>query len=300
MVIGLVLVFKITTKKKMYANKIILTLFVLTFVKSHVECTTNPKKLGSEFKKIEELLTAKTSSDNAVENMNIIEPLIPEFTMTSYGTIKKDTKLVEAERIFLSLKELGNEKKCNLEGFDIIADNDKAMIEAGSVSRLRKIFTYYILRVQEVCFPIFPKRLREILAMLRQDRLERLDYVMNKSTNIDHKGITDPNKLFALIKNNYAELSKENIYEALKNIPSNLIDGSESKQNLKPKDVRKLFLVEPCSNFIMNFGKDMFAIASYWIPFHTVDSSQHEFYYNWARYRFCNKANKLLKEMTVE
>lgn len=285
----------------MYAYQLI-TVFVLAFIGGFVASAddeVSPLKLGKKFKELEVLLIKRINSDDATENMKIVENLIPEAESSTFMGFKNKKDLAKAEKLFLSLTKLEDEKMCNRDGFKISTDNAKAIKKGGSLKRIGAIYEHYVKKQQEVCFPVYTRILNEKLATMDQAKLKRLDYVMQKSMNKDRKGRTDAHGLFSLIKMGLVGPKVGNLYETLQNIPQEFSDDSELKKVTESRDLQRLvasrYLIEPCDEFIVNLAEDMFAPASTWIAYHTVDDNQNEFYYNWARYKFCANAYKAIR-----
>lgn len=286
----------------MYARQII-AFVVLTFSANSLECAeysaeVQPSKLGKEFRELNKLLTERTDQDEIVESMEIVEKLIPEAESSTCFGFKNKKKLAIAERLFLSLTKLGDKKMCNREGFKISTDNATAIKKAGTPKRVAEIYEFYVELQQIVCFPVLSTMLKEKLATMDQEKLERLDYVMKKSINTYHKGNADANGLFALISMDNVGPEAEKLHDTLAHLPQDTND-SELKEYINSGDFDKLvasrYVVEPCDHFMLNLKDDIFTPASTWMRLHKPVINQYEFYYNWVRFKFCVNANKFIR-----
>lgn len=260
-----------------------------------------PTKLGKQFRKIDKLLIEMTKSDDPLVNMRIVEKLLPEAESSTFMGFKNKKNLAKAERLFLSLTKIEDEKMCNDEGYKIISDNSKAIEKAGiRVKRMREIYIYYLFRQEDICIPVCMRMLKKKLATMDFVKLKRLDYVMEKAMNEDYrgKGETKTDRLFALIQMDYVGPSAEKLYETLINVPQDVTDDLELRKKMTPDDLEHLvverYLIEPCDHISENLTEDIFAPAAMWASVHTPNEKNHQFYYNWARYKFCRTAYRVI------
>lgn len=285
--------------------QLFITLLISSLIGSNVDCVKDsgelrPEKLGKEFKELDKLLTKRTSSDNAIENMKIVDKLIPQAESSNFMGFKNKKNLAKAERLFKSLTKLEDEKMCNRNGFKISTDNSKALKKAGTPKRVGEVFAYYIELQQDVCLRVFPAILKRKLASMDQDKLRRLDYVMEKSMNKDKGGRIDASGLFSLIRMNHVGPSIENLNKTLRFLVQDIGNDLELKKGVESEAlVANRYFIEPCDHFILNLAEDMFALASTWIPIHTPDNNEYEFYHNWARYKFCSNMYRVINSLKV-
>lgn len=292
---------------KIHATKLFIIAVVLNFVGGYVECSIEfdwskpeqPEKLFEDFRELDRLLTEKTSSENAIENMKIVETLIPIAESSTFLGFKNKLNLAKAERVFLSLTKLEDPKMCNRVGYEISSANLRAIKIARSPKRIKEIYAYYIERQQEVCLEIYQEMLKERLATMDQDKLRRLDYVIEKSIDNYIKGRTTANGLFSLINLKLIGPTAEKLQKTLEDLPKDFPDDLElNKEGMDLEERQELvaskYVRQPCFHLFDNLALDIYCPASIWIPIHRVNNNYYEFYYNWVRYKFCFNAYKLM------
>lgn len=286
---------------KITTHKTFITIFVLSYITGYADCDKNSDefRLVEEFRKLENRVSKKTSSKDAIENMKIVENLMLKAESSTFMGFKDKKDLAKAAKLLLAMTKLEDEKMCNREGFKIASDNEKVIMLAGNLEIVRGIFRHYIERQQKVCLKAYSAVLKRKLAIMEQSKLERLNYVMEKSMNNYDGETRDANGLFYLIKMDIVGPKEEKLYETLENLALNSTNDSIWENHLELGDLVKLVtsrdLIEPCDHFVASVSQDLFSSDPIWVSHHMVDDSEYDFYFNWVRYKFCMNAYRMIR-----
>lgn len=265
------------------------------------------RKLQQDFRELDGLLCERAISSDPETNMEFIEKLLAKPGPLNFVGVKIKHKLEDAERLFLSLKQLQDEKLCNRKGFKIISDNAKALQSAPFLRRMGEIFSYYAKQHHTICSRLYPNMVAKRLANMDQDQLKRLEFVVSKLMNRYPSSGTEEEGLFSLIKNNNVgpdmQRLEKLLVDLIKAMPAD--EEVQISKDLAPEErhrqifkltLRK-YLIEPCEHYIGNLADDIFDPATALIHHHGPNILETQFYQSWARYKFCiNAYNQILAD----
>lgn len=281
----------------MYDNRVLITLIAISLIAGFVNCDQNiddlkNSKLGGGFKELDAALVAKTWSSDGHKNMKIVEGfIIPEAESSTFLGIHNKKNLAKAAKLLLDLRRIKDEKICNREGLEVTLKNLYGIKKAGDPKRLRDILAYYMIRQEEVCMKVFPTILKEKLAAMDQSQQARLDYVMRESMFKHFSKRLDAKSLYHQILLNRVVPSMSSLVKTLKNVPIEITNDPELKKEMGTIEMDQLvlhrYLIEPCGEYIDNVAKDIFDVMQIYLVMHKFDESQPDFYYYWAKYKFC-------------
>lgn len=254
------------------------------------------KNLKKQFKKLDQILTGKTSSNDAGENMNIVKNILAKSESKSLIPFNSKRKIADAAKLFLSLEQLTNPSKCNKEGLKIVRENSVAN---SSLDRVRGIFAHYVKNQEAVCSRIFPGLLRERLDSMDRIKLRDLeDFVQKAVIYINRKGENRVRDIYDDIKTNTIGPVTHGLNYALEYFfemtPYDRDDIGLNEQIIR-KRIEQKYLIEPCQHYCENLA-DIFDVASLWLYFNRPNSNEFEFYYGWWKYKFCNNALKMVNK----
>lgn len=255
------------------------------------------ENLQKDFKKLDNILGERAKSRDPEHNMEVLEKFMKESESHNFLGMKIKGKLEDAERLFLSLKQLKDPKMCSKSGFEIISLNAKALKSVPFLRRTGEIFSYYANEHHTICSRLYPAMLAERLAKMDQDKLKRLEILVKQSMNYNYQSSgTEAEGLFSLIKNNNVGPSYKQLEKVLVNLIKEI--SNDKEPDSKPeqpyqgmfKETLKKYLIEPCEHIMENLADDIFDPATALINFHKVNVLENQFYRSWTRYTFCINA----------
>lgn len=261
------------------------------------------ESIQRDFRELDNILGERAKSRDPEHNMEVLEKFMKESESHNFLGMKIKGRLEDAERLFLSLKQLKDPELCSKRGFQIILLNAKALKSVPFLRRMGEIFSYYANEHHTICSRLYPAMLAERLAKMDQDKLKRLEVLVWQSMKSNYQsGGTEAEGLFSFIKNNNVGPSYGKLEKVLVNLIKKDI-SNDKKPDSKPeepyqgmfKETLKKYLIEPCEHIMENLADDIFDPATALVHHHKVNVLENQFYRSWARYTFCiNAYNQIL------
>lgn len=268
-------------------------------------------QLKNEFEQIDKRLVERTSSEDVDENMKIASELYDQdLTELEEYVVYPPLKILQAEKMFLSLKKLSHQRSCKFAGLNILRENrdailinqldnhEKEKINVGS--RIVKVFSAILKQHAQLCRDIWLDRVEKLL---KNYDPEILNYVSNLTGGLffDHLE-RDTRIQYVAAKSaatDHYTYSPEYTYDALELILIGKPDdkfirplenetcGHTTIDEVEFKRIYNDYLVRSCRHYIGTF-RSVFEMADIEADFIEPDSRYGLFFLAWSWYRLCS------------
>lgn len=253
---------------------------------------------------IEEYLNENVKESDVIANMDAAAELLEQLLKPSKFSIEDVKK-------FVALREVLDEPKCNREQYDIIRQNAAAIGLHSSnngnsvVRRVDKVMDKVLAEHARICSKIYPEIYGTRKRELDSDVFERAETVANSIIKADqavekpkHDSAWDlytSENLFKFYISDHLSINKLNRKNLKRALVSNAGDASDVKFALNSKTVKKdlirelakIYVINPCKEFVGHFGPDLFEPAQLEIRFHIIEEHQEDLYKGWTYYTIC-------------
>lgn len=232
--------------------------------------------------------------------------------------------IVEALKQFTSLTKIGPDNQCNRNTYAILLKNDRATkrkthkqpSKLGLMKRIEKVVYEYSMNHAIDCVPRYPTLLKEKLAKLDQDKVQRAENFVDNIIDgfrWSDKKFKNENKRYAiytLVKSLKSISNKKTSKIALDRLNEYARDDPDRKflkKVLNEKkgvmEIRKdkvgslvdQYLIAPCRYYVEQLGLSVFIPANYDLimlelqdRYKEEDDEALEFLLGWSRYHICS------------
>lgn len=276
-----------------------------------------------QFEKINEFLTSRVQTNELQPNIKKASEWYNQLLSSNF-IFPQERKTIKALQLFLSLNDLEDRVKCNMESYRILLQNDLSAdsvahqmfheSELDSLNRVQRIIHDSSVRHAESCYSRYPDLFKEIYYKMDPTMVRKVKktfdwYIQSQqaegsesdSQKIYNRFVFQPEALGAW---NFAKAMIDRTEDLpLHSAPSNKIVSLLKEKGINKKKTRQLYkerVLEPCRYYFDQL-KDVFIPARYDAVFHKEDDDD-EYYMSWARFRLCNSLlgldrKQLIKQM---
>lgn len=269
------------------------------------------ENLRKEYNELNRYLIGKTNSESVQQNIELVLELynkhLPKKSVSR-------SKTLQAEKLFLSLRNLKDTRSCSKSGKVILEENESALKQTpqnyydddlfylGSTGderrRIDDIYSEYLKDHVKLCQPEYLTKFNFKFSNTEKEKIQKVADICDQSIAeyVPNKLMPEVDRLFNLVR--YDREPSVDVYRHLLKI----LDGTPDYKYLncqRDHTFKKIFdvagfervfdtyILEPCENFIRLFGPDIFEPAMFELEHLKRSDKDLEFYQNMARYRVC-------------
>lgn len=261
------------------------------------------RDFSTSYKRISSYLTEHVRTDEIESNMKAAIAWLSE-------NLKKDLpdneRLNDALKLFISLKETLNGKKCDQSGYKILFANLLATEQRGrrkrSEYRTDRIVYQFCLDHARNCNSKYPMNFNEIYSKMDPTMRQRVEFFLNDENLQDFlRGAKDRSEYYRSLLMNQDRIEGKNgafmAYKTIKALSINDKDReyltanpqtNDSARKGKIKELFERYVLKPCEYFVDKLGPDIYEPSRFDAMFsHLVREVNWRYYNSWARFRIC-------------
>lgn len=261
-----------------------------------------------------ELLT-KTNSDEPNQNMDLV---MESYTKHAPKKSVSRSKTLQAEKLFLSMRNLENDKNtCNTYGKRVLEENKSALKQEQSFNefydeyelymgpgeserrRIDDIYQYYLENHAKLCSQEYLRSYNVKLASMDGSKtLQVSDFVDDRIANyVPNKIMPEIDRLFNFVRyyRSHSEYVLKGLLKVLSYKPDfkylNVQEDPRSGETFFDRDNFKRVYKEnvevPCKYFVQQLGPDIFEPVLFELDYLSRDENDLIFFRNLSRYSVC-------------
>lgn len=284
--------------------------------------------ISAGYTKIDEYLKQAVDSDDIEPNLEAAEKWLSQNLNFKSSLLTRNP--TEDFRMFVALKQVLGDNKCNDESFRIMRENEMNIgdlftkIHSGAVKRrvdnvVWKIFEQHASNCQDVWPSLLKRKLQQVgdqKKLMRAGLLAEAILSETLSTTV----LNSYKQLYEGFISNLLELKdlrrSQSIYQKLNEYAKDdpdaqflhpIIEDREGKKSGKKvvrtdkiRDLVDRYLVEPCSYFVEQLGPEVFIPARWDATTLPPSSEDIRFYKYWTDFRICEVVTKNAKTLTKD
>lgn len=261
------------------------------------------KQLRVLYKALNEYLVSKTKSTDADDNMDLV---MESYNKHAPRKSASKSKTLQAEKLFLSLRNLDkNKKTCNSYGRKILEENKSALEQEcdqyyDGRDRMYDIYQHYLKSHAQLCSQEYRNSFNEKLEdMKKTNKLKQVSDLVDKriSDYTPNRIMPEVERLFNFIRYHHSHseyvlgqlmtvLDKTPDYKYL-SIQRDSRTGGKYFDRDNFKRVYNENVATPCRYFIGQLGPDVFEPVLFELDHFPRNEGDLEFFMNMARYTVC-------------
>lgn len=262
---------------------------------------TSDRDFNRSYKTISNYLTRFVSDDDIEPNLKIAKEWLTKDLKTDS---QADKRLVDALKLFVSLKDTLYGRMCNQSGHEVLFKNLLATEQRGRGKRTDyrtdRIVYHSCLDHARACQKSYPIAFEKIYRAMDPIKRTRVEIFLNDRNLQDfQRGATNRFMFYNTLVKNQQRIQGKNtarmVFEAIYTIFIGDEDSDYSPhedtiiREETMKEMFKQYIVEPCVYFVEKLGPDVFVPVIFDAMFyHRVNEENFRFYNAWTRFKMCS------------